>query len=576
MPPLNKWQEELLRDERSCLNNLQLMLEGLGIEKEDQKALQQSIQTLDDLFLIVVVGEFNSGKSALINALLGQRILEEGVTPTTTKIYLIRYGEGKERKTLDERQIHLTLPLEFLLNLSIVDTPGTNAIIREHEVITSQFIPRSDLVLFITSADRPLTESEREFLEHIREWGKKVVFIINKIDILKSDEEIIQIENFIQNHVSSFLGESPILFSVSARWGMEAKQQGDNKLWKKSRVEEVEQYILHTLDEAERFRLKLLNPLGVGIHLAQKYGEALSSRLEFLKIDFDLIDEMEKQLHLYQEDMKHHFTSRMAEVENLLYEMESRGQAFFEETFRMGRVFDLLSKHRIQKEFELQVISDIPNRIEAKVEEIIHWLVDSDLQQWEATLRHLNQRAQEHQRKMLGEVEMGRLYHDRQGLLNTILRETRRVVDTYDRTQEAKAIGESAQTAVATSAALGAGAIGLGALVTTIATTAAADVTGVLMASFMAAIGLFVIPARRRKGKTKLIEKIASVRQQLIQSLRAHFEKEMDRSLQRLRETLSPYTRFIRSERDRLTKSQSELRAITQEMFRIKGILEGK
>lgn len=574
MPLLNKWQEELLKDLRKVLNDLQLILEGSGIEQEDREALKHSLQQIDDLFLIVVVGEFNSGKSAVINALLGQGILEVGVTPTTTKIHLLRYGEREERKILNERQLLLTLPIEFLLNLSIVDTPGTNAILREHEIITSRFIPRSDLVLFITSADRPLTESERQFLEHIRMWGKKVVLVINKIDILKSDSERIQIEEFIQKNAQSLLGENPVIFSVSAHLALKAKQSHEAALWEKSRFGSLEQYIQHTLDEMERFRLKLLNPIGVGILLTQKYHEVASSRLQFLKSDFDLIDEIEAQLRLYREDMQYHFTSRMAEVENLLYEMESRGQAFFEETFRLGRVFDLLSKHRIQKEFESQVVGDIPQRIETKVGEIIHWLIDSDLRQWETVSKHLRERTQEHQRKMLGDVEMGRFYHDRQGLLDTILRETRRVIETYDRTREAKAIAESAQTAVATSAALEAGAIGLGALVTTIATTAAADVTGVLMASFMAVIGLFIIPARRRQGRTKLIEKIASVRIQLAQSLQNHFKKEIDRSLERLREIIAPYTRLIRAEHEKITDLQSELQRCSQEMFRLKGILE--
>lgn len=574
MPLLNKWQEELLKDERKVLNDLQLILEGSGIEQEDREALKHSLQQIDDLFLIVVVGEFNSGKSAVINALLGQEILEVGVTPTTTKIHLLRYGEREERKVLNEHQLLLTFPIEFLLNLIIVDTPGTNAILREHEIITSRFIPRSDLVLFITSADRPLTESERQFLEHIRIWGKKVVWVINKIDILKSDLERIQIEEFVQKNIQPLLDENPVIFSVSAHLALKAKQTHDPSLLEKSRFESLEQYIQHTLDEMERFRLKLLNPLGVGILLTQKYQEVVSSRLQFLKSDFELIDEIEAQLRLYREDMQHHFTSRMAEVENLLYEMESRGQAFFEETFRLGRVFDLLSKHRIQKEFERQVVADTPQRIETKVGEIIHWLVDSDLRQWEAVSKHLRERTQEHQRKMLGDVEMGRFYHDRQGLLDTILRETRRVIETYDRTQEAKAIAESAQTAVATSAALEAGAIGLGALVTTIATTAAADITGVLMASFMALIGLFIIPARRRQGRIKLMEKIASVRIQLAQSLQNHFKKEIDRCLERLRETIAPYTRLIRSEHEKIINLQSELQRCSQEMYRLKGILE--
>ena len=68
----------------------------------------------------------------------------------------------------------ITAPVEMLREINIVDTPGTNAVRREHEALTREFVPRSDLVLFITSADRPFTESERAFLQSIREWGKKV------------------------------------------------------------------------------------------------------------------------------------------------------------------------------------------------------------------------------------------------------------------------------------------------------------------------------------------------------------------------------------------------------------------
>jgi small GTP-binding protein len=572
---LNPKQEELLRDERKLMNDLQLVLGRLEIGREDQEALQQSIQQLDEFFLIVVVGEFNSGKSAVINALLGQRLLEEGVTPTTTKIHLLRYGEQQQRTVVGERQILLTSPVEFLSELSIVDTPGTNAVIREHEIITSQFIPRSDLVLFITSADRPFTESERVFLEHIREWGKKVVFVVNKIDILQSDEERNQIENFIQKNARTFLGDTPEIFSVSARNALIAKQE-DPGLWEKSRFGPLERYIHDTLDEGSRFCLKLLNPLGVGSYLAEKHLEMISSQLQSLKIDFNLLDDVEKQLNLYKEDMQHHFTSRMAEIENLLYEMEKRGQVFFDETFRLGRVIDLLSKARVQQEFERQVVTDIPQRVEAKVGEIIHWLVDSDLKQWQAVTKHLAERNREHKESIWGDIGMGSFYRDRQNLMDTIIHETRRVVETYDRTREAKAIAESAQTAVATSAALGAGAVGLGAIVATLATTAAADVTGVIMASFMAVLGLFIIPARRRQGKTKLLEKISALRNQLIHSLQSQFDKEINRSLQHLHEAITPYTRFIRSERDKKTKCQTELQSLREAMVRLKGILEDK
>ncbi len=72
-----------------------------------------------------------------------------------------------------------------------MDTPGTNAVLRQHEAIARDFVPRSDFVLFVTSADRPFTESEREFLESIRQWGKKVVLVLNKADLRTDLESVI-------------------------------------------------------------------------------------------------------------------------------------------------------------------------------------------------------------------------------------------------------------------------------------------------------------------------------------------------------------------------------------------------
>jgi len=124
------------------------------------------------------------------------------------------------------------------------------------------------------------------------------------------------------------------------------------------------------------------------------------------------------------------------------------------------------------------------------------------------------------------------------------------------------------------SAAMEAGALGLGALLTTLATTAAADVTGVLMASVVAALGLFIIPARRRHGKMKMLEKIASVRTRLINALRAQFEKEINRSVQHINEAIAPYTRFIRAESDKWLQTQATLDRLRNEMDQLKGRLE--
>lgn len=570
---LNTHQEDLLKRERQLLSDLRVALVQFGAADADERTLAESIQQLDELFLLVVVGEFNAGKSAFINALLGQKLLKEGVTPTTTQINILRFGAEQERIVVNESQHVLTLPVDWLAEISIVDTPGTNAIIRAHEAITSQFVPRSDLVLFITSADRPFTESERLFLERIRDWGKKVVIVINKIDILQSEEDLQQVQTFVAENARQLLGITPEIFPVSARQALRAKQ-GEPSLWNESRFEALETFIRDTLDEKGRLKLKFLNPLGVGMHLTENYLDVIRSRLDLLQVDTDTLADVDAQMGLYGEDMQRDFKFRLSDIENILYEMEKRGQDYFDETFRLARVFDLFSKERIRSEFEQRVIGDAPQRIEHKVTELIDWLVDSDLRQWKAVNDHLAERRKAHQERIVGDAGPGSFRYDRERLLEAVGREAQRVVETYDRDFEAQSIAEGAQAAVAASAALEVGAVGLGTLVTILATTAAADVTGILLASVVAAIGLIVIPARKRMAKAEMRDKIAALREQLIHTLQTQFEKEIERSMSNINEAIAPYTRFVRAEKGKLLESQTGLESIREQLNQIKGSIE--
>lgn len=572
---LNEQQEVLLNEEREFLNQLRVALVHFGASSEDQTTLGQSIRQLDDLFLLVVVGEFNSGKSAFINALLGERVLKEGVTPTTTQINILRYGLQRERFVQSEHLHTLTAPLDLLKEISIVDTPGTNAIIREHETVTTTFVPRSDLVLFITSADRPFTESERAFLERIRDWGKKVVIVLNKIDLFESADELAQVERFIADNALALLGMTPEIYPVSARFALRAKS-GEPGLWQASRFGELEKYIQGTLDQGERVRLKLLSPLGVGMSLLNRYLGVIASRNELLQTDVTMLKDVDEQLGVYREDMRRDFDYRMADIENILYEMEQRGQDYFDETIRLGRIFDLLNKERIQQDFAKQVVADVPERIEAKATELIDWLVDADFRQWQAVMEHLAGQRLQHQERILGDVGVGSFYHDRERLIEGVGRAAQRVVETYDKTREAQQIAEGAQIAVAATAAMEVGAVGLGTLIYVLATTAAADATGILLASLVAALGLFVIPARKRQAKKEMREKIALLREQLANTLRAQFEGEIERSLGKIQAAIAPYSRFVRAERDKLDAASQELEEIKTGLNRLKFTIEEK
>jgi small GTP-binding protein len=550
-----------LNEARQLLGEIRDALTRFGATAEDQAALHASIRQLDEFFLLVVVGEFNAGKSAFINALVGQRVLQEGVTPTTAQIHLLKFGDSSTA-TIDDQGVRIaTAPAEMLRDVHIVDTPGTNAIIREHERLTAEFVPRSDLVLFVTSADRPFTETERAFLQDIRDWGKKIVIIVNKVDIFEREAELEEVLTFVRESARRLLGITPEIFPVSARLALRAKQ-GEPSVWSASRFEPLERFIRESLDEGNRFRLKLANPLGVGQALASRYATIADERLTLLKDDLALLDDIERQLGVYRDDLARGFELRMTAIEKVLVDMESRGHEYFEDTLRLGRVMDLLNRSRIQKEFEERVVGDAPRQVDRRVTELIDWLIDQDFRQWQAVTTRLADRTREHGSRVLGAPEVGTFHQDRSRLIDSVGREAQRVVDTYDKQREAATIADHARAAVTTAAAAGGAALGLGTLITVVATTAAADVTGIVAASVIAAVGFLVIPARRRKAKAEMKEKVSLLRERLASAMRVEFERAQEQSGARIGQAVEPYSRFVRAEHARWTTARSVLAAL--------------
>jgi small GTP-binding protein len=550
-------QSQLTRG-RELLAELRDALIRFGAAPEDQAALAASIAQLDGFFLLVIVGEFNAGKSAFINALIGQQVLKEGVTPTTARLHVLKYGDAVSDEA-DERGLAVTTaPVALLRNVHIVDTPGTNAIIREHERLTTEFVPRADLVLFITSADRPFTESERAFLETIRGWGKKIVLVVNKVDMLQRVEEVGEVVTFVRSSSQRLLGITPDVFPVSARLALRAKQ-GEPSVWADSRFEPLERYITDTLDERNRFRLKLLNPVGVSHALAQRYATIAEERLTLLQEDLTLLEDIASQLSVYRRDVARGFELRMTAIEKVLGDMEARGHTYFEDTLRVGRLMDLFNRARIQKEFEDRVVADAPRQIERGVTEMIDWVIDEDFRQWQAVTSTLSARAKEHGSRVLGAPDIGTFHADRSRLIDDVAREAHQVVDAYDKQREAATIADQARVAVATAVAAGGGALALGTLVTLAASTAAADITGIVVASLVATLGFLVIPARRRKAKIEMREKIADLRRRLTTALRSEFERTQRQSQQRIDDAVAPYSRFVRAEQERWNAARTTL-----------------
>ena len=277
---LNEAQKRIWTEERAVLQRALDVLSGWEAAPADLEHLRRALQQLDELFLLVVVGEFNSGKSALINALLGEAFLPEGPTPTTDRVYVLAHGQAGAPEFVQDDVRLLRYPAELLRQVRIVDTPGTNAVLRQHEVIARDFVPRSDLVLFVTSADRPFTESERAFLESIRQWGKKVVVVINKDDVLEGEAARREVETFVRSQVRRLLDFEPELFLVSARAGLRAPDTPAADGFRRFR-----DHLRDTLTQAHLVALKLRSPLGVAGKLAADYRATAAGRLQMLAED---------------------------------------------------------------------------------------------------------------------------------------------------------------------------------------------------------------------------------------------------------------------------------------------------
>src|SRR4051812_4919938 len=589
---LSKREQEIRAQEQELLERLATALERFGsdVADDDLRRFQEAREQLSGLFLLVIAGEFNSGKSSFINALLGERVLPEGVTPTTDRINVLRHGAEVSEELREAYLLERTHPADVLREINVVDTPGTNAIIRRHEELTRDFVPRSDLVLFVTSADRPFTESERGFLEQIQQWGKKIVFIVNKVDILTRPDDRDEVVRYVGEHAAALVGEASQVLGVVAGRGEEAREvngsstratvgggQGDGAgedLWKSSGFGAVEDYLLNTLDQQERVRLKLLNPLNVGLRLASKYKDATFERLKLLAQDVEAIQNIDQQLAVFHQEMLRDFEPRLARLDVLLSDMESRGMRFFEDTIRIGRIKSLMDSEGVKRAFEREVIGETTRQMEDEVNRVIDWIVERNLRLWQDISGYIERRQlTRHREGMIGDVGPSFSYN-RQALLDSIGRVSREVVGSYNRDAESRAIANEIQGAFATTALAEAGAIGLGTIVVTVVTGAAADLTGILLATALAVGGFYVLPRKRRQAQRDLQRRIAELRTHLKDALTRQVHLELEQSAGRINEAIAPYRRFVESQQQQLNEARGELVATEDALLRLRSDIE--
>ena len=187
--------------------------------------LRARLTNLQSAALLVIVGEVKVGKSSFINALLREDVCAVAPGPCTAGIQEVVYGVERKVVNLGERWERVSLPKEVLREITIVDTPGTNSIVQNHETVTENYIPQSDLVVFVVSAANPHTKSAWELLTLVsKEWHRKIVFVLQQADRASQQELMTNLEH-VKEYARERHFESPTIFTLSAKYEMEGVPQ---------------------------------------------------------------------------------------------------------------------------------------------------------------------------------------------------------------------------------------------------------------------------------------------------------------------------------------------------------------
>jgi GTPase SAR1 family protein len=215
-----------------------------------QRTTHSLRRNINEPFLFVVVGEVKAGKSSFVNALLDAEVCATDIEPCTDSIQQIIYAEQEFVEQVEPNLRKIGRPIPILQDISIVDTPGTNTVVAEHQIITERYIPNSDLTFFVLFAKNPYQKSAWDFLDFVSaEWRKKVVFILQQADLLRPTDLQTNIER-VKEYAYQKQIKAPIIFPTSAA----LENEGDTA---NSGFEPVRQYIQAMVSSGESYKIKL-------------------------------------------------------------------------------------------------------------------------------------------------------------------------------------------------------------------------------------------------------------------------------------------------------------------------------
>jgi len=577
---------DLRRQHRSALTSLEKLLVRLHAAAEHTEVLRESVTTLDSLFVCCVVGEFNAGKSALINALLGREACVEGVLPTTASVCLIKHpaapfvpssAAGKE-----DGLVVMDVDVEWLRSTYLVDTPGTNSIDEAHTALTQDFLPRSDLVLFVTSAQQPFSDSEQAFLRSVTGWRKHVLCVLNKADTLPP-ADLQRVLEYVSENASRTVGAPVKVLASSARVALKLKErlrqesaaelgsplraaaEGEAEGAAAAQWEALEAEVRRVLQDGAR--LKMVSQLATASRLLEVYASAEASQLALVAADRDAVDDVGQRVHAFQATMRADFEPQVARAMLVLARLGQRGHRFLQEELTLSQLPRLLSRDALVKRFESTVVADSSAQLEAVALSLADWMEGRSSALERDTLSMLRSRVQlEPSSAGDAEAAAAAAYGSRRAELLLAMQSSARESVGSDAVANA---GERAvaavQTCLAQALLLEAGAAGLTGVVS-VKAASMLDLTGLMPAFVIALTGLAVLPLQRYRLQLDLQQRVDELSSSLNEALQTHLEAELQHAVTRSLAAVKPFREHVEREHAAHEERRGMLDAVEAEL----------
>lgn len=251
-------------DITKSLNKFKNIIANYDDYEDSLEELDEIIKDSMEPLLVMVMGEFSTGKSTFINALVGKKIVAVNATPTTAVIIKLCYGESDkvivhykdgslkektigdfnnitaENQIFSHRQDEISfvercMPIDILKSISIIDSPGLNSLNQGHTIATRNFVDKADVVLWMFDANKPISQTEMTAMNRLR-LRLKPIAIINKMDALNDDED--DATEFLDSIQQKLKDKVQRVIGISAKLAFMGKERGDERQLVASNIQE--------------------------------------------------------------------------------------------------------------------------------------------------------------------------------------------------------------------------------------------------------------------------------------------------------------------------------------------------